>query len=78
MALRVTAQGGKSFIYEARIRGEKYQRALGRWPDMSLGEARTLAYEYNMMVEQGRDPFKEARDVVEASAAEKTFGELVN
>ncbi len=80
LALRITAQDTKSFVFEARIGGAKYQRAIGTWPTMSLDAARARTSELNALIEAGRDPFEEERLGTEAerqaAAAEKTFADL--
>ena len=71
-ALRVTASGAKSFVYEGRIRGRVRRITIGPYPALNVAVARQAALRLKAAVAQGRDPAQEKtaeRNVV-------TFGEL--
>ena len=81
LALRVTAKGVKSWTYHARVRGKLKRATLGRYPDLSLAQARKQAGETAEMMHRGDNPTEEKRkarraasqpirDTVEAVAAE--------
>jgi integrase len=86
LALRVTAGGVKSFVFEGRIRDDEMSRRQGRevkrprritvgtWPDMTVAQARDAVAKLRVAVAAGDDPTK-TRAI---SAAEKTFGDLVD
>lgn len=76
-ALRVTHQGRKSFVLRYRVQagraiGKQRRYTLGRYPMLSLAEARAMAIEALATVATGGDPAaekKEARERDFASAA---------
>ena len=72
LALRVTANGSKSFVFEGRIRGRVRRITLGQHPALSVLLARRKALEVKAAIAQGRDPSEERQ----AEQAELTFREL--
>jgi len=56
LGLRVTDKGAKTWMIVRRISGEWTRRTLGRWPDMSLADAREKAAEYRGQMAKGVDP----------------------
>ena len=76
--LRVSYGGTKAWIYWYRIDGRPRRLTLGRWPHMTLAEARADAREAYLSVKRGIDPAearKSARRESERSRA-ATFGGL--
>jgi hypothetical protein len=81
--LRVIQGGTRSFVFVGRVHGKKYSVTLGKWPRMSLQEARQRVNDYRREIVRGVDPFKleetalpeeqAARDLADA---EMTFGGL--
>lgn len=63
-ALRITAGGIKSWIVEARMRGEKSakRRTLGRYPAVTADRARTLAIQELGRYAEGTDRLQEQRE----------------
>lgn len=77
LRLRITKAGGKHWQFETRIKGALFTRALGEWPTVSIGEARTEAHRLRGLAEKGIDP----RTVEKAEAealAEQTAVEDAN
>ena len=75
LQLRVTANGIKTFFSRRRIKGGESERiTLGRFPDMSIEQARKKADAVNAEVSEGKNP----AEVKRALRAELTFGELFN
>jgi integrase len=75
----------KYFDFECRVKGAKYRRVLGRWPGVSLQDARRIASNYRNKINQGIDPFKLEAERASAKAAaqavanaEMDFGGLVD
>ncbi len=56
LRLRITKAGGKHWQFETRVKGKLFTRALGEWPAVSIGEARTQAHALRGLTEQGTDP----------------------
>jgi integrase len=57
LVLRVTDKGHKSFCLYYYDGAKKHRRlTLGRWPDVGLVDARTLAVDARKAVKQGTDP----------------------
>ena len=73
LGVRITAQGGKSFVFEARIKGRPRRLTIGRWPDMNIPQARDKAAEYRAAIARGEDPAQERS----AARQEATFAQLI-
>lgn len=72
LALVVTPKGAKTFYVYRRIDGRPERVLLGRFPDLTVEQARKRAEETNGAIAMGRNPHRERRMV----AQEATFGEL--
>lgn len=57
--VRVTSGGAKSFCLEKRIKGRKFRRKIGSYPDMSVERARQLAHVWLGQIAEGKNPFEE-------------------
>jgi integrase len=55
-ALRVTAHGVKSFVYEGRIRGRMRRLTIGGFPTLTVGQARDEALRIKAAITRGEDP----------------------
>ena len=71
-ALRITASGARSFIWEGRVRGRPRRITLGAFPAFSVLVARREAIKIRAAVAEGRDPSRER----EAQRKEPTFRDL--
>lgn len=71
--LRVTDAGTRSWIFRYRIDGRTTPRdmGLGRWPDVSLADAREKARELRLVKRDGIDPIDVAKAAKAARAAER-------
>ncbi|MGB5723647.1 MAG: Arm DNA-binding domain-containing protein, partial [Parasphingorhabdus sp.] len=56
-------QGGK-WIQRLSVNGKRREMGLGRWPDVSIGEAREKASEARKQLRGGIDPIIERRKIV--------------
>jgi hypothetical protein len=56
LGLRVFPSGTKSFFMSYRLNGERRRDTLGRYPDMTLGDARAKAHAMRSLLHQGTDP----------------------
>ncbi len=73
LQLRVTATGAKTFSVYRRIKGGQPERVtLGRFPTMTIEQARKLAARVNAEIEEGSNPAMVKR----ATKEEPTFAEL--
>lgn len=70
--LRVTATGTKTFCWLRRVNGRLERMTLGRWPEMSIEDARRHATRMNMAAMEGDNPAEQRR----AAQAEMIFSEL--
>ena len=59
--VRVTSQGTKTFVVMFRHDGRKKRMTLGRYPVVSLSDARKLAHDALNKVVHGTDPDEERR-----------------
>lgn len=58
--LRVTASGTKSFVFQFRSRANEQGRiTIGRYPSMTVEQARKTAREHRVFVDQGGNPSRE-------------------
>src|SRR5262245_21491962 len=71
-ALRVTANGAKSFIWEGRVSGVNRRMTLGPYPALSVQAARDEAFARKADVARGLDPVRERKN----KRAVATFREL--
>jgi site-specific recombinase XerD len=57
LQLRITSTGVKTFSLYRRVKGGNPERiTLGRYPDMTIEQARKQAAQYNLMIESGANP----------------------
>jgi integrase len=77
-AVRVSDKGTRTFILKTRYPGsdQPTRRALGEYPAMTLGEARTRASEWRKLINQGTDPalVEEQKRQAKIKKLENTFG----
>jgi len=60
--LLVTASGGKLWRFDYRFAGKRKTMALGRYPDVSLLEARDLRHDCHKKIRDGIDPSEARRE----------------
>ena len=60
--VRVTSGGAKSFCLEKRIKGRNVRKMIGRYPDMSVEQARRQAHIWLGLLAEGKNPFQEDDD----------------
>lgn len=58
-AVRITSTGAKSFILEKRIDGKVKRVTLGRYPELTVEQARKEAHKLLGHIATGRNPFAE-------------------
>ena len=67
--LEVTPTGSKLWRLKYRLAGKDNRMSLGRYPDMSLKDAREKRIEIRKLVDAGIDPLVERKRVVEQEKA---------
>jgi integrase len=78
LLLDVTPAGVKSWVFRYRLNGKREKVVIGRYPDVSLKEARAERDNYAAMVRSGRSPFMEkklAREGFSGNPTVKEFAE---
>lgn len=60
--VRVTSGGAKTFCLDKRIKGRKFRRKIGSYPDMSVDRARKIANIWLGQIAEGKNPFEEDDD----------------
>src|SRR5689334_22173024 len=55
-SVRVTSSGVKTFTVFYRVDGKQVRQTIGRYPAISLADARRKAADAFQLVEQGKDP----------------------
>jgi integrase len=73
-ALRITAKGAKSFVWEGRVKGRTRRVTLGQYPTVSAMKARELALAMKVAVSEGGDPSVDRKKL----HRELTFAELAD
>lgn len=78
LRLRITKAGGKHWQFETRVKGKLFTRALGEWPAVAIGEARTQAHALRGLTEQGTDPreLERQQEADKAAAADAAAAEI--
>ena len=61
LTLRIDASGNKRWFQRITVAGKKHNVGLGRYPVVSLAEARNTALENLLAVRQGRDILEDKR-----------------
>ncbi|WP_333823635.1 tyrosine-type recombinase/integrase [Pinisolibacter sp.] len=69
LQLRILPSGVKTWRVDYRIGGKRSSLPLGRWPEISLAEARDLAREARRLVERGTDPLQDRKRVAREAEA---------
>ena len=70
LALRVTPTGRKTYVFEARLRGNTLRVGIGTVADWSIEQARAKAQDLKRMVDDGIDPREVERQRVADKAAQ--------
>jgi len=78
LTFTLSAGGAASWILRYRFGGVARELTLGRYPDLSLTEARKLARLHRARIQQGEDVARAKRREKQASAAAWTFSQLVH
>ena len=77
--LRVSQSGTKSFILMYRFDGKLRRETLGRYPLLSLAEARGMAQEILVTASHGKDPTpQKAQGKSDGEAAEGSFAQILD
>ena len=71
--LEVKASGLKVWLYRYRYRGKQQIYTIGRYPAISLAEARQKRDEARLMLDQGKNPSYEKRRARQQAIAKKSF-----
>ncbi|MBS0351258.1 MAG: tyrosine-type recombinase/integrase [Proteobacteria bacterium] len=74
LGISITSNGTRSFIVYRKVNGKPERITLGRFPDLSIEQARRKAENINAAIAQGSNPNDRRR----AERAEITFGALFN
>lgn len=61
LAIRISSTGYKSFVYRYKFNSETKRYTLGKYPDLTLAEARELSKDMTAKVRLGIDPILEKR-----------------
>ena len=71
LRVRVTANGAKSFVYEAKLNGNAISRTLGKFPLMSIEEAKDQARDLARTVKNDKQDPRELKRQQDAANAAK-------
>lgn len=77
-AVRVTSSGAKSFILEKRIDGKVKRLTLGRYPELTVEQARKEAHKLLGHIAVGRNPAAEKKqEALQGTTLKKAFDDFV-
>lgn len=74
--LYVSKSGNKSWVYRYQLNKRRRDMGLGKYPLISLAEARVLRDKASKLVKNGIDPIQKRNAESAANQAKKTFSEL--
>ena len=77
LRVRVTANGAKSFVYEAKLNGNAISRTLGKFPLMSIEEAKDQARDLARTVKNDKQDPRELKRQQDAANAAKVKADMV-
>lgn len=61
LALQIADSGSRSWVLRAMVGGKRREMGLGRYPDVTLAQARERARQARDLIRQGKDPIDEQR-----------------
>ncbi len=77
-AVRITASGAKSFILEKRINGKVKRLTLGRYPELTVEQARKEAHKLLGHIAVGRNPPAEKKyKALQGTNLEQAFSDFI-
>ncbi len=77
-AVRITASGAKSFILEKRIDGKVKRLTLGRYPELTVEQARKEAHKLLGYIAAGRNPPAEKKyKSLQGTSLEQAFNDFI-
>lgn len=77
-AVRITSSGAKSFILEKRIDGKVKRLTLGRYPELTVEQARREAHKLLGHIAIGRNPVAEKKqEVLQGTTLQQAFDDFV-
>lgn len=77
-AVRITSSGAKSFILEKRIDGKVKRLTLGRYPELTVEQARKEAHKLLGHIATGRNPVAEKKqEALQGTTLKQAFDDFV-
>jgi len=77
LSLAVSAGGTKSVVVQRRVDGKPRRHVLGRFPDMTIEQARRQAGNLNLEIAAGQNPYERTRPEREGLTLAKFFDEYL-
>ena len=76
LTFTLSSAGAAVWTFRYRFAGQRSELTIGRYPEISLSDARTRAASLRVAVSDGRDPATEKRQAKAAKVAANSFEEL--
>ncbi len=76
LTFTLSAKGAASWVLRYRFGNRPREMTLGRYPDVSLADARAEAMQQRALIQRGHDVAQEKRQTKHASATAKSFRQL--
>ncbi len=78
LGIAITGTGAKTFIVYRKIDGKPERVTLGKFPDLSIENARKMAEEVNSKIAQGKNPNEQKRNIQQEITLGKLFDKYMN
>ena len=77
-AVRITSSGAKSFILEKRINGKVKRLTIGRYPELTVEQARKEAHKLLGHIAIGRNPIAEKKqEILQSTTLKQVFDDFI-
>ena len=78
LGIALTGAGTKTFIVYRKIDGKPERVTLGKFPDLSIENARKMAEEVNSKIAQGKNPNEQKRNIQQEISLGNIFDKYMN
>ena len=76
LCLRVSSTGGKVFVSYRKIAGRPERIVLGKYPDLTIQQARGMASKNNSVIATGGNPADSKRDIRDEMTLKELFAQF--
>ena len=77
LAIGISKCGARSFVFYRKVQGRPERITIGRYPDLSIEQARGKAAEFNSLIAMGENPADKRRTARREMTLQKLFDEYL-